>query len=853
MYTLTLKGCLAAGCFVLLAGSLFTPRELSAQQRGADSATVIAGKEYEAGPLEESLLGRSYRDLWTTPVRVPVLRPDTLGGLTPTGTGGGFQTLSLVLRGGDGREYRFRLAQKAPGKGLPEDLKQTLVHQAIQDQISSLNPAGALLAARVLDAAGVLHATPGLYVMPDDPFLGEYRDQFAGRLGLFEERPEENEERGITFAGANEIEGTEDFLDALEDEPGHELHTREYLAARLVDLFLGDWDRHADQWRWARFEQGDGRQLWRPIPRDRDYALADYDGLLIQLASSAVPQTERFTESYAGTIPGLAHNATLLDRRLLGGVPRPAWDSVATMLRARLTDPILDEAVDRLPLEYRAAVGADLRRILRARRDALPEAADALYERLALAPDLHGTDRSDSVRVERLDSGALRVRIWTRTGGEPYRDRVFVPSETEEVRIDLHGGDDVAVVEGSGSEILVRIIGGGGDDRLEDRGRDGRTAFYDSEGDNRFVRGPDTVVDQREYRGIEPDLAPNAPIIRDWGAEFSPFTPFVDWRPFPDLVVGGGPTWTRYGFRRYPWASIQTVRALWAPLHTRFGLQYLGRFRQTGSDVMTEIQAQVTNLEAAAFYGFGNGTEEILDPDEYIVWAREFKFEPRIIVPLTRGAAVSVGGELRSVDPDPQTGSPAALLGPPGAEGFTAAGFRSTVGYERLDDPALPKSGIRAEVRGAGFPVVWGAGGSFAKLGARTAGYLSPVSGGPTLALRAGGEWLTGGFPFQYAAFLGGTSTLRGYRPNRFAGDASIYGTAELRQVLTRAKLLTRGNLGVFALADAGRVWNDGVSEGDWHTAVGGGVFFSTLGRTLTLTYANGSEGMFYLGISAPW
>ncbi|HEV2146224.1 MAG TPA: BamA/TamA family outer membrane protein [Longimicrobiaceae bacterium] len=846
---------LSCGLALVLAGG----PSLAAQGARADTATVVAGARYAAGSLEEALLGRSYRDLWTTPVRIPVLPLDTLGGLTPTELGGGNQTISLVLMAPGGREYRFRLVDKDPGRSYGPDLKHTLVHDVMQDQVSSLNPAGALVADRILDAAGLLHASPRLYVMPDAPALGEHRALFAGKLGLLEERPDEVEGRVPGIPGAVEVEGTEDFLEALEETPRHRFAEREYLTARLVDLFLGDWDRHADQWRWARFELGGDRHLWRPIPRDRDYVLVDYDGLLVRPAGRFVPQANRFTEQYRGTISGLVYNAEVLDRLLLGALPGSAWDSAALALRGTLTDLVIDEAVDRLPPEYEGIVGADLRRILRARRDALPEAARTLYARLAVAPEIRGTDEQDYALVERLPGGAVRVRIWAgaEPRGEPYRERLLLPGETEEVRLFLHGGDDQAVVEGDGSDILVRIVGGGGDDRLVDRGRSGRTVFHDARGDNRFARGPGTAVDTREYRGPEKSLDPRADPLRDWGAEFSPFTPFVSWRPFAELVVGGGPTRTRYGFRRHPWASLQSVRALWAPLHSsRFGVEYLGRFRRTGSDAVAGLLASATGLEAAAFYGFGNRTGARLEPEDYVVWSRQLLLQPGLVLPLGDAVALTLGGEARYTDPEVDEGTPAASLSPPGARAFAAAGARAGVVVEQVDDPALAREGFRAELGGAVFPLVAEADGGtaagFGRVGAVASGYLSPLEGGPTLALRAGGEKLWGRFPFQYAAFVGGSETLRGYSRHRFAGDAALHGTAELRQVLTRLELVTRGDLGVVALADAGRVWHDGRSEGGWHTALGGGVFFSSLGRTLTVTYARGERGILYAGLALP-
>ena len=33
----------------------------------------------------------------------------------------------------------------------------------------------------------------------------------------------------------------------------------------MLDLFIGDWDRHSDQWKWAGFKS-EGKTLWLPVP-----------------------------------------------------------------------------------------------------------------------------------------------------------------------------------------------------------------------------------------------------------------------------------------------------------------------------------------------------------------------------------------------------------------------------------------------------------------------------------------------------------------------------------------------------------------------------------------------------------
>ena len=125
----------------------------------------------------------------------------------------------------------------------------------------------------------------------------------------------------------------------------------------------------------------------------------------------------------------------------------------------------------------------------------------------------------------------------------------------------------------------------------------------------------------------------------------------------------------------------------------------------------------------------------------------------------------------------------------------------------------------------------------------------APIPTNPTLALRAGGKKVWGTFPFQEAAYLGGPvfagsgisdGNLRGYQKNRFGGDSSLYGNAELRLVLARIKLLVPGEFGLFGAADTGRVFfaKDPEDADKWHTGTGGGIWLSFLQRLQTLSVA---------------
>jgi len=101
--------------------------------------------------------------------------------------------------------------------------------------------------------------------------------------------------------------------------------------------------------------------------------------------------------------------------------------------------------------------------------------------------------------------------------------------------------------------------------------------------------------------------------------------------------------------------------------------------------------------------------------------------------------------------------------------------------------------------------------------------------------LRAGAKQLFGTYPFYEAAYLGGAPSLRGLRLQRYAGDAMVHGGADLYIPVTKAFLLVPGEIGVFGLADFGRVYLDGERSDRWHHGFGGGVYFVSPNRNNSL------------------
>ena len=89
-------------------------------------------------------------------------------------------------------------------------------------------------------------------------------------------------------------------------------------------------------------------------------------------------------------------------------------------------------------------------------------------------------------------------------------------------------------------------------------------------------------------------------------------------------------------------------------------------------------------------------------------------------------------------------------------------------------------------------------------------------------------------------------------RPQRYAGDSSASASAELRLCLGRVRLLPPSDIGVFGLADVGRVFYAGERPDRWHHGVGAGVWLAVFKpeNTITLALAR-SEGVSRLYLRA--
>ncbi|MFQ5798154.1 MAG: BamA/TamA family outer membrane protein [Bacteroidota bacterium] len=833
-----------------------------------EKVRVIAGARYKAGWLHRVFFGSLWRNLWTTPMEVEVLDLDTFaGGLTVIRRSGGMQTKGLRFRGKDGRQYKFRSTDKDPKLAIPPDLRESIVYDISQDLISSANPLAPVVVDPFLEALGILHAETRVIMMPDDERLGEFRGEFAGMLGTIEVHPTAGAEGQPGFAGADKVISTYKLFSRLEDDNEERADATGFLTARLIDMYLGDWDRHMDQWRWARINE-DGKKIWKPIPRDRDWAFARYNGLVPWISTLAIPQIEGFGDNYP-KIADLAWSGRYVDRRLLVSLDKPTWDSVTTAVLERLTDTLLENAVRLLPPEMYAKEGEAMEKTLKSRRSKLREASEDYYKLISKYVDVRGSNKQEYAEIKRLDDHRLEVALYKRskkTGakkGKPFYRRIFDDKHTRDVRLYLLGGDDIAVVEGKvNGSIQLRVIGGDGNDALIDNSKvkgyflsvvpfiphpETKTRFYDSDRRTRFRAGPSTAVNRQRVKPPANDIEKYEPPVRDWGHDWK-FGQWYGVDPDNGLFIGGGPILYEFGFRAAPYVYRMELRGGYATETRKFRIDYSGEFFRLVKGARVFLLMRGSELDIDNFFGLGNETirdERLEAADFYKVKQIRLLFHPTIEFPVFSRTKISLGSSVKYTNTKVEKNTFLDLTQPYGVRKISLLGFHGGFRLDTRDHPLVARHGTLFDLKGSYYPVVFNNRDSFVKARAEARAYLSgKVLTYTTLALRVAGEKIWGDHPFYESSFIGSSRTIRGFHRERFAGDASVIGNAELRLRLGKIKFLFPGAIGLSFLGDTGRVFVSGEDSAKWHSAVGGGVWFSFVRPeyTLSISVARSSE-----------
>lgn len=805
-----------------------------AQQVKTDSIRIAVEPEYnQVGKAHRFWFGDNYRALWAAPVKLRVFRlEDEKGGLKILQKGGGLQTMSLRLQDSTGQQWVLRTIQKYPERGLPPKLRPTVAKDILQDQVSAAHPFAALTVPPLAQALGIPHSNPQIVYVKDDPALGKYAKDFANKVFLFEEREP---------LDAEKTDNTEKVQRKLKDDNDNRVDEKTVLKARLLDMLLGDWDRHEDQWRWEKIDEKKG-SVYEPVPRDRDQVYYRTAGVFPWIVSHQWLKSK--FQGYSDEIrdvEGWNFNARYFDRYFLNQLSEDDWREQITYVQKTLTDSVITAAVKLMPDTIFKLSGNAIIKRMKARRNNLLKQALEYYRFISIYVEIPATDKRDNFSINEQKDGELEVTVKKiKKDGDIDKTtyhRIFKPGVTKEVRLYGFDGNDVFSVSGdTPSPIKVRMIGGAGvdsfyvDKKLNNRSklyvydRSDSTNIVPPSSDARIRTSKDTGVNNYNKTSFKYD-------------RFEPII-LANYNTDIGILLIGGFSYEKHGFRGEPYSFREEFLTNYSLSRKSLLFTYVADFKNAigNNDIRINALSRGPN-NVSNFFGIGNGTPFVNEGDKKITYYRNRYDLVTTDVSLYHRYGnwllnAGIGGQFYNSQADNNT---SRFLNDynathPDEDVFStkwSVGLVGGAAYDTRNKGTITSSGVYWNTTVTSMKAINGSHNAYTQVLSEFSFYLNPDRDSVLIiANRTGGGTYFGNADYFQQIKLGGPQTLRGYHTWRFTGRSMLYNNLELRlKVLDFTSYLLPGSVGIIGFNDIGRVWSATDSSNAWHDGYGGGIY----------------------------
>ncbi|WP_373059596.1 metallophosphatase [Zunongwangia sp. H14] len=804
-------------------------------------SSVYKSEETERTGFYKWLWGDHYRDVYSAPLNAPVLFLDDLpGNPRPIAVGGGHQSRSLRLIDEDEHEYTLREMRKSALQFLQHMVKEhyveeiadsTVAEGIIQDFYTTAHPYAPFAVQELSEDINLYHSNPKIYYVPKQEALGIYNEGYGDKLYMLEEHVGDENKDFETFGSPDDIISTSDLLLELQDTKDSYVDEDSYIKARIFDMLIGDWDRHEDQWRWAQFEQEDGKLMYKPIARDRDQAFPRYDGPITRIIQMGIPEMrsmQTFTGDVIKNTKWFNEAAYHIDKALIQNADWQDWKEQVEYIQQTLTDEKIEAAFASLPEDVQDETIADIKEKLKQRRENLLQITRDYYNYLQEFKVVTGTEEDDEFLITRKKDGITDLQI--KSEGEVVFKHSYNAEETEEMWIYGMDGNDIFKIEGKGDHLIKLKIMGGEENDTYNFQNTRKAKLYDYKSRENTILTPSAhklLVDSYNINVYDPAKRKFSKNI---------LFPTVDFDTNAGLKLGVANTYTKYGLLRNPFTERHKISAFYYFATNGFDVAYSGEFAHIFYNWNLGIDARYTSPNYTLnFFGFGNESyydDDAVDRDYNRVRIQQWSFAPSLIWRNEKGASFYVQPKLESMEVKADNNEFVNQFFDQEDDLFDNQYYASgELGFNYKNKPselAYPRRGMEANIATGYKRNIDEHDNAF--------GYLQPSlsidyplheSGIVVLATKIGGEMIFGdNYEFYDAATIGGKRTLRGYRNQRFNGKYSFYQTTDLRTGIARITTnYIPVNLGISLGFDYGRVWSDNSNSDRWHNSYGGSLF----------------------------
>lgn len=827
---------------------------------------------YKQDSISEALYfktvwGAKYKDAYSQPVMAQVASLDTLfGGLNVMRESHEGDYNSLLLTDATGNRYRMRAMGKNAlqiSRKLAFDKETDKPTEGEEIDIPSLkgqdanfytatHPYAVMAIPDMAKAINVFYTTPQLFYVPKQQRLGNYNEKFGNDLYLISIEPSERSEGEGLFKYPDDMETTDDILIKLRKTGDVFVDEENYIKSRLFDMLIGDWDREPDHWQWAEYFNSYQKNVYVPIPNNRDNAFSSFDGNILDFTRSLFSGSKQ-KHVYGNDLTDFEwfnKEGVILDRALLENSGRNQWKFLAKVLQDSISDAVIENAFSRIPKEVQDESLDEIKQKLKERKKNLVDIADRYYTYLSTLQTIIGTDYDDFFEITRLPDGRTNVRSFTTYNGiksDTLIDRTYSNKDTKELWIyGLAGKDKFTVTGDEDNLVYVRIIGGHDEDVFSLReGR--RVKVYDYE-------SHPNIIEERKGGNVRFTDVYNLntydyrkQIDRSQGLVSA-----IGYNPDDGFRAALQYAYLVNNFQRNPFSQRHVINAAYFTDINSFEISYAGEFANIKDGLNLSFGTKFTSPNYTVnFFGFGNETNNLQDEEGYDFNRVEVQHISANIGLLRNSNFGSFFKLQATFDGYEVNNSPINFISEASVDNKGETSLFGTVegiyNYRSYDDVINPTLGMLFDLNAGITDNLEDTDEIFGFIKSRVAFYNTLVKN-RTLVLKTTLNYqinIGKKYQFYQAANLGGDNGLRGYREQRFTGKSFLVGSADLRYSLPKFKIgLIPFQTGIYVGSDLGRVWLPEESSDKWHNAYGGGFWITGSGGVnANLNWFHSTEG----------
>ena len=481
------------------------------------------------------------------------------------------------------------------------------------------HPYGSLGVPILAKTAGIPHTIPEFYYLPKQAALDTFNDVYGNRLYLFEQRPDGDWSKADNLGNFDKFSSSDEVLEKIYDDNDKSVDQKAFAKARLFDMLIGDWDRHADQWKWGTKDSGK-QKVYIPVPTDRDQAFFKYNGLLLKAAIFGAGM--KYLKSFDYTIRDVktfGYERRILDRFMTNRLTADDWVAAAKTLQQSITDNAIETLVRGMPPAIFAISGKGIIAKIKSRLQHLDEYAREYYLFLARDVEIVGSKQNEYFDVN-SNNDVTKINVYKitnggKTKGTPIYSRNFNTNETREVRLYGLSGKDVYNIAGD-QKIRIRIIGGDEKDSIN------MTAGVKDYTCTTMLENVSNLSHTRIH--LLHDSAGHAFDFDDFFPDKSSLSPAAGYDDDDRLYVGLGYHFLNHKWRKLPFASRHDVSVHYSISQKAFSATYKGLFHEAIGKWDLALKANYDAVRWTFFHGLGNETPFIDDREFFQMRTKEW-------------------------------------------------------------------------------------------------------------------------------------------------------------------------------------------------------------------------------------